>query len=138
MTTVVFKEFVGKIDADGNGYISPEEFTKHFKDSKNGVGMKMTDEQIQEAISSMDKDSNGMFKIKKVVDWMVKAGYLTNIEGLGFFLTILTSIAAISGAGMVFGAGAATAGAVVSGTAAAATAIGAAAAIGGAAYSDFA
>ena len=91
MTTAVFKEFVGKIDADGNGYISPEEFTKHFKDSKNGVGMKMTDEQIQEAISSMDKDSNGMFKIKKVVDWMVKAGYLTNIEGLGFFVT-LTSV----------------------------------------------
>ena len=86
--TEVFNKAVGKIDADGNGYISPEEFTKHFKDSKNGVGMKMTDEQIQEAISSIDKDSNGMFKIKKVVDWMAKAGDLTNIEGLGFFFTL--------------------------------------------------
>ena len=103
MTTAVFKEFVGKIDADGNGYISPEEFTKHFKDSKNGVGMKMTDEQIQEAISSMDKDSNGMFKIKKVVDWMVKAGYLTNIEGLGFFLTLGATLLSVLGASTIGG-----------------------------------
>ncbi len=93
MNAKEFKGFVYKLDADGNGYISPEEFRKHFKESQNKLGVKLTDAQIEEAISGIDKDGDGMFSFKEVIDWMVSAGHLNKAEGLGFFATI----AAIAG-----------------------------------------
>ena len=84
-----FKELVGKIDANGDGFISPEEFENGIKANQPRLGFFLDDEQIQEAISGMDKDGDGMFSIKQVIDWMVSAGYLNKAEGLGFVLTLI-------------------------------------------------
>ena len=78
-----FKEFICSVDADGNGIISPEEFEKQFKDAENKLGIKLTDEQVKEAITAMDKDKDGMFSIKELLDWMVASGYLPESHGLG-------------------------------------------------------
>ena len=98
MNAKEFKGFVYKLDADGNGYISPEEFRKGVKESKNKLGLKLTDEQIEAAISGIDKDGDGMFSIKEVIDWMVRAGHLNKAEGLGL-------LSAAIGALIIFGSG---------------------------------
>ena len=53
----------------------------------------MTDEQVEKAIAAMDTDSDGMFSIKEVIDWMVSAGYLPKMQGLGFFTAIAAAVA---------------------------------------------
>ena len=112
MNAKEFKGFVYKLDADGDGYISPEEFRKGVKESKNKLGLKLTDEQIEAAISGIDKDGDGMFSIKEVIDWMVSAGYLNKAEGLGFVLTLT----GILGATAYLLSGAALTGATVGAT----------------------
>ena len=96
MNAKEFKGFVYKLDADGNGYISPEEFKKRFVESEIKLGVKLTNEQIQDAISRMDKDGDGLLSIKEVIDGMVSLGYLNKAEGLGFFLTLAAVGGAIS------------------------------------------
>ena len=83
MDTSEFKGFLCNVDSDGNGFISPEEFKNQFKDAENKLGIKLTDEQIQEAIKAMDKDKDGLFSIKEVLDWLVSSGYLPESHGLG-------------------------------------------------------
>ena len=83
MNSSEFKEFVSKLDSDGNGLISPQEFKTQLKEAENKHGIKLTDEQIQEAINAMEKDKDGMFSIKEVIDWMVASGYLPESHGLG-------------------------------------------------------
>ena len=91
MSASEVKEFVSKIDADGNGFISPEEFERQFKGSQNKFGINLTDEKIQEAMTAMDKDGDGMFSIKEVFDWMVDAGYMTKTEGLGMYSKLVAT-----------------------------------------------
>ena len=83
-----FKGFVYRLDADGNGYISPEEFKKRFNESAIKLGVKLTNEQIQEAISRMDKDGDGLLSIKEVIEGMVSVGYLNKADGFGIFFTL--------------------------------------------------
>ena len=89
MDSCEFKGFVCKVDSDGNGFISAAEFKKQFTEVENKLGIKLTDEQVQEAIKAMDKDKDGMFSIKEVIDWMVSSGYLPESHGLGGPLRIV-------------------------------------------------
>ena len=82
MSASELKKFVLKIDTDGNGYISADEFKKLFKEAQNKIG-KLTEENIEEAITAMDKDNDGVFSIKEVIDWMVAADFLPATVGLG-------------------------------------------------------
>ena len=83
MSASEFKDFIGKVDSDGNGFISPQEFKRLFKEEWKKIGTQLTDEQVEEAINAMDKDKDGAFSIKEVIDWMVSAGYLPKTNGLG-------------------------------------------------------
>ena len=83
MNTSEFNEFVCNVDSDGNGLISTEEFEKQFKGAENKLGIKLTDEQVQEAIKAMEKTKDGMFSVKEILDWMVASGYLPESHGLG-------------------------------------------------------
>ena len=83
MSKSEFKSFVGKVDSDGNGFISPEEFKRLFKEEWKKIGTQLTDKQVEEAIKAMDKDKDGAFSIREVIDWMVSAGYLPKTNGLG-------------------------------------------------------
>ena len=83
MNTSEFNEFVCNVDSDGNGLISPAEFEKQFKGAENKLGIKLTDEQVQEAIKAMEKTKDGMFSVKEILDWMVVSGYLPESHGLG-------------------------------------------------------
>ena len=78
-----FKTFNCKIDADGNGFVSPDEFKKWCKCFPAKSNLRLTDEQIQESIRKMDKDCDGMFSFKEVVEYQVDAGYWPESEGLG-------------------------------------------------------
>ena len=84
MSTSELKTIFGKVDADGNGLISRQEFKTLFKKEWEKIGTKLTDEQVEEAIKAMDKNKDGVFSIKEVIDWMVVAGYLPKTEGLGW------------------------------------------------------
>ena len=71
-----FKELVGKIDTNGDGFISPEEFENGIKANQTRLGFCLDDEQIQQAISSMDTDGDGKISLKEVIEWLVNAGHL--------------------------------------------------------------
>ena len=104
MSTVEFKKAVYKLDADGNGVITSEEFRNQFKLVQHKLNLKLTDDQIEEAIIAIDKDGDGMFNVKAVIDWMVSKGYLNKAEGLGFFFTLVTGLL-VAGAGIGSGYG---------------------------------
>ena len=71
-----FKEFVGKIDTNGDGFISPEEFENGIKAEQHRLGIYLNDEQIQQAISSME-----------VIEWLVNAGHVQESVGLRRFIS---------------------------------------------------
>ena len=83
MNTSEFKEFVCNVDSNGDGFISPEEFEKQFKGAENKLGIKLTDDQVKEAIKAVDKDKDGLINIKELLDWMVASGFLPETHGLG-------------------------------------------------------
>ena len=83
MSTSAFNKALGGVDTDGNRFVSPEEFKKCIKEEGKNLGIKLTDEQIQEAISAMDKDKDGKFSFKGVIDWMVASRYICETCGLG-------------------------------------------------------
>ena len=72
-----------KVDSDGDGFISPQQFKKQCKEKGELLGIQLTDEQVQEAINAMDKDKDGNFSIKKVFHWMEASGFFPETQGLG-------------------------------------------------------
>merc|ERR1712173_553600 len=88
------KAIVQKANADGNGFISPEEFKCLVKQIDVVFKRKLTDEQVEKALNSIDKDGDGKFSIKEVVDWMLASGYFPEVNEdqgngwLGYFKNI--------------------------------------------------
>ena len=88
------KAIVQKVDADGNGFISPEEFKCLVNQIDVVFKRKLTDEQVEKALNSIDKDGDGKFSIKEVVDWMLASGYFPEVNEdqgngwLGYFKNI--------------------------------------------------
>ena len=97
MSEQEIKEIVQKVDADGNGFISPEEFKCLVKQIDVVFKRKLTDEQVQKALNSIDTDGDGKFSIKEVVDWMLASGYFPEVNEdngngwLGYFKNIADS-----------------------------------------------
>ena len=79
------KAIIGKVDADGNGFIDPQEFKTLAKEANEKFGTTMTEEQCEKAINAMDKDKDGMINIKEAIDYMVTGGFLPKMQGLGFW-----------------------------------------------------
>ena len=88
------KAIVQKVDADGNGFISPEEFNCLVKGIDVVFKRKLTDEQVEKALNFIDNDGDGKFSSKEVVDWMLASGYFPEVNEdngngwLGYFKNI--------------------------------------------------
>ena len=53
-----------KFDADGNGTIEKDEFTKLM------IEVKCPSDKIQEALKSLDKDGNGKISFPEFLKWL--------------------------------------------------------------------